>query len=184
MLEFRILGPGEVVRDGRPVPLGGAKQRALVADLTLHANEVVSADRLIDDLWGEEPPGTASHMLHVYVSRLRKALEDHGRDVLVTRPPGYELKLEPPDELDATRFEARVRRGAEALGTRPAEALEAVDEGRARGRGRGPAGGGGRAPAPSAPCRARPSRRGASSSSGGLSLSSYPGGRVTSTSRP
>ena len=136
MLEFRILGPVEVVRDGRPVPLGGAKQRALVADLTLHANEVVSADRLIDDLWGEEQPGTASHMLHVYVSRLRKTLEDHGRDVLVTRPPGYELRLKPPDELDATRFEVRVRQGAEVLGTRPAEALEAFDEALAWWRGR------------------------------------------------
>jgi DNA-binding SARP family transcriptional activator len=127
MLEFRILGPIEVVRDGRPIPLGGAKQRALVADLVLHANEVVSADRLIDDLWGEEPPGTASHMLHVYVSRLRKTLEDHGRGVLVTRPPGYILELEPPDELDAIRFEAHVRRGVEALESRPADALETFD---------------------------------------------------------
>lgn len=128
MLEFRILGPVEVVRDGRPLPLGGAKQRALVADLTLHANQVVSADRLIDDLWGEEPPGTASHMLHVYVSRLRKTLEDHGRDVLVTHSPGYMLKLEPPDDLDAARFEAHVRRGFEALGSRPPEALETFDQ--------------------------------------------------------
>jgi len=135
VLEFRILGPVEVVRDDRALPLGGAKQRALVADLALHANEVLSADRIIDDLWGEEPPETASHMLHVYVSRLRKTLGDHGGDVLVTRPPGYMLRLEPPDELDATRFEARVRAAAEIIGSRPADALEALNEALGRWRG-------------------------------------------------
>lgn len=127
MLEFRILGPVEVVRDGRSLPLGGAKQRALVVDLTLHANEVLSADRLIDDLWGEEPPETASHLLHVYVSRLRKTLEDEGQSLLVTRAPGYLLRLEPPNELDAARFEVEARRGVELLDGRPAEALETLD---------------------------------------------------------
>jgi DNA-binding SARP family transcriptional activator len=128
MLEIRILGPVEVLRDGRPVALGGAKQRALVADLTIHANEVVSADRLIDDLWGDEPPDTAPHMLHVYISRLRKTLEDHGRAVLETRPPGYVLNLEPQDDLDAARFESHIRQGRSALDSRPAEALAAFDE--------------------------------------------------------
>ena len=128
MLEIRILGPVEVLRDGRALPLGGAKQRALVADLTLHANEVVSADRLIDDLWGEEPPDTAAHMLHVYVSRLRKTLEDHGRMVLETRPPGYVLNLDPQDDLDAARFESQIRNGRSALDARPAEALATFDE--------------------------------------------------------
>src|SRR5512141_3212589 len=126
MLEFRILGPVEVVRDGRSLPLGGARQRALVVDLTLHANEVLSADRLIDDIWGEEPPETASHLLHVYVSRLRKTLEDEGQSLLVTRAPGYLLRLEPPDELDAARFELEVRRGVELLHVRPAESLETL----------------------------------------------------------
>jgi DNA-binding SARP family transcriptional activator len=128
MLEIRILGPVEVLRDGRALPLGGAKQRALVADLALHANEVVSADRLIDDLWGEEPPDTAAHMLHVYVSRLRKTLEDHGRMVLETRPPGYVLNLDPQDDLDAARFESHIREGRSALDARPAEALATFDE--------------------------------------------------------
>jgi DNA-binding SARP family transcriptional activator len=128
MLEIRILGPVEVLRDGRPVALGGAKQRALVADLTIHANEVVSADRLIDDLWGDEPPDTAPHMLHVYVSRLRKTLEDHGRAVLETRPPGYVLNLEPQDDLDAARFESHIRQARSALDSRPAQALAAFDE--------------------------------------------------------
>jgi DNA-binding SARP family transcriptional activator len=136
MLEIRVLGPIEVLQDGRPLALGGAKQRALVADLALHANEVVSAERLIDDLWGEEPPDTAAHMLHVYVSRLRKTLEDHGRAVLETRPPGYVLNLAPQDDLDAERFEAHVRRGRDALDSRPAEALATFDEALAWWRGR------------------------------------------------
>lgn len=136
MLEIRVLGPIEVLQDGRPLALGGAKQRALVADLALHANEVVSAERLIDDLWGEEPPDTAAHMLHVYVSRLRKTLEDHGRAVLETRPPGYVLNLAPQDDLDAERFEAHVRRGRDALDSLPAEALATFDEALAWWRGR------------------------------------------------
>ena len=78
MLEFRILGPLEVQRDGRPIKLGAAKQRALLAILLLHANRVVSRDRLIDGLWGEQPPPTASTALRVYVSELRKALAPPG----------------------------------------------------------------------------------------------------------
>src|SRR5262245_3729162 len=74
-MEFRILGPVEVVDGGRVVPLGPSKQRALLALLLLHVNEVVSRDRLIDDLWGERAPRTAATSLHSYVSRLRKVLE-------------------------------------------------------------------------------------------------------------
>ena len=73
-MEFRILGPLEVVEDGRTLDLGGPKQRALLAALLLRANEVVSQDALIDDLWGESPPTTAAKTLQAYVSRLRKAL--------------------------------------------------------------------------------------------------------------
>jgi len=73
-MQFRLLGPVEVVDEGRPLVLGSAKQRALLAILLLHANEVVSRDRLIDELWGEQPPASAPHSLEVYVSRLRKAL--------------------------------------------------------------------------------------------------------------
>ena len=76
MLAFKILGPVEVLRDGRALPLGAAKQRALLASLLLHAVETVSTDRLVDDLWGEQAPPTAEHQLHVYVSRLRKVLEE------------------------------------------------------------------------------------------------------------
>jgi DNA-binding SARP family transcriptional activator len=104
MLDFRILGPFEVHRGGEPLPLGGRQQRALLAALTLRANELVSAERLIDELWPEDPPDTADHLVHVYISRLRKALGDDGRDVLVTRQPGYEL-LVTRGHRDLDRFE-------------------------------------------------------------------------------
>lgn len=100
-MDFRLLGPLEVLRDGRPIALGGAKQRSLVAVLLLHANQLVSADRLIDELWGDEPPATAAKTIQVYVSRLRKELDD---DRLLTRSPGYVLRVE-PGELDLERFE-------------------------------------------------------------------------------
>jgi len=73
MVEFRILGPLEVVEDDRPLVLGGPKQRALLAVLLLHRGEVVSTDRLIDQLWGERPPASAAKSVQVYVSNLRKA---------------------------------------------------------------------------------------------------------------
>jgi hypothetical protein len=100
MIEFGVLGPLEASRGGEPVHLGGGKQRALLAILLLNANEVVSSDRLIDELWGEAAPETAGKALQVHVSQLRKALEpergpgDPGR-VLITKPPGYTLALEP-----------------------------------------------------------------------------------------
>ncbi|HYZ46683.1 MAG TPA: winged helix-turn-helix domain-containing protein, partial [Actinomycetota bacterium] len=92
-MDFRILGPLEVVQEGRSLPLGAAKQRALLAILVLHANQVVSVDRLIDLLWGEDPPETAPNTLQVYVSGLRKVLEparSRGApgSLIVRRPPG------------------------------------------------------------------------------------------------
>ncbi len=109
MPEFRILGPLEVVGDGGPVPLAGQKLRTLLGALLVHAGEVVSTDRLVDELWGEHPPKTATTSLQNMVSQLRKAL---GADVLVTRPPGYALEVE-PGQVDAARFERLV---AEARG--------------------------------------------------------------------
>ena len=103
-MEFRILGPVEVWDDGRAVALGGRRQRALLAALLLHPNEVVPADRLIDELWGEGSPEDASAALRVNVSRLRKALP---HDVLTTKSPGYVVRVE-PDELDLHRFERLV----------------------------------------------------------------------------
>jgi DNA-binding SARP family transcriptional activator len=103
-MDFRLLGPLEVVDDDRAVALGGGRQRALLAVLLLHANEVVSTDRLIDELWGQRPPPTAGKIVQVYVSRLRKEL---GHDRLVTRSPGYLLRVD-RSELDLARFERLV----------------------------------------------------------------------------
>jgi DNA-binding SARP family transcriptional activator len=100
-MDFRILGPLEVAEQDRTLALGGVKQRSLLAVLLLHANEVVSTDRLIDELWGDAPPPTAAKGLQVHVSRLRK---DLGADRLATQPPGYVLRLD-PSELDLARFE-------------------------------------------------------------------------------
>jgi DNA-binding SARP family transcriptional activator len=108
-LDFRILGPLEVEDEGRLLKLGGAKQRALLAVLLLHANEVVSRDRLIDELWGGFPPETAATALQVYVSQLRKAL---GPDRIETRRPGYRVNVE-SGELDFERFEALVETARE-----------------------------------------------------------------------
>jgi DNA-binding SARP family transcriptional activator/streptogramin lyase len=98
-MDFRILGALEVVSEGHPLPLGGGKQRALLALLLLHPNEAVSVDRLVDDLWGERPPPTAAKNVQVYVSHLRRALGD---DVIVTTPPGYAVRVA-EGELDADR---------------------------------------------------------------------------------
>src|SRR4051794_9746008 len=118
-MDYRILGPLEVLAPDGPVPLGGAKQRAVLAVLLLHANEVVSTDRLIEALWGEEPPDTASKALQVHVSQLRKAL---GAEVINTRPPGYSLDIA-ADALDLARFrslheEARAIAGSDPAGAR------------------------------------------------------------------
>ncbi len=111
-MEFRILGPLEVWDDGGQISLSGPKQRALLAVLLLHANEVVAGDRLIEELWGEDSTESAATALRVNVSRLRKALP---RDVLVTRSPGYTIRLD-PDQLDLQRFERLVDEGRGLLG--------------------------------------------------------------------
>jgi DNA-binding SARP family transcriptional activator len=110
-MEFRILGPLEVWDGGCEVSLGGPKPRALLAVLLLHPNEVVPADRLIDELWGEDSPERAAAALRVNVSRLRKALP---QDVLATRSPGYVIRVE-PDALDLHCFERLVAEGRSLL---------------------------------------------------------------------
>jgi DNA-binding SARP family transcriptional activator/streptogramin lyase len=114
-LDFRVLGPLEVCSNGSALPLGGPKQRALLALFLLHANEVVSRDRLIDGVWGERPPDTIAAVLNVYLSKLRKLLASAGAGAaLVTRPDGYMLEVEPA-QLDLHRFERLVREGKEAF---------------------------------------------------------------------
>jgi DNA-binding SARP family transcriptional activator len=110
-MEFRILGPLEVVDAGQPVALPGAKARAVLAILLLHPNEVVSSERLIDELWGARPPETAANTLQVHVSQLRKSLP-RGKEILLTRGRGYLLRVE-PDQLDSERFHELVRRARE-----------------------------------------------------------------------
>jgi YVTN family beta-propeller protein len=110
-VEFRILGPLEVVEEGHSLALAAGKQRALLAILLLRANEVVSTDELIDGLWGEHPPASAGKSIQIYVSQLRKAI---GNDALVTRPPGYELRIA-EGGLDLERFEVLLEQGKNAL---------------------------------------------------------------------
>lgn len=122
-VEFRILGPLEVVADGRPLDLG-PKQRLLLALLILRAGEVVSTDRLIDDLWGDEAPRTAHSALQVHVANLRRALGSEAH-ALVTRAPGYVLRVE-PDGLDLRRFERLVEEADELEPAAAGEALRAA----------------------------------------------------------
>jgi DNA-binding SARP family transcriptional activator len=110
-VEFRALGPVDVLVDGRPLAIGRGKQRALLVLLVLNANRLVSSDRIIDELWGERPPATAQTALQVYVSRLRKALP---AGVLTTRPPGYVLEVE-PESIDLKRFERLTAAGRDEL---------------------------------------------------------------------
>ena len=120
MAEFRILGPLEVLAaDGEPLALGGQKQRAVLALFLLRANQVVSTEFLVDALWGEQPPRTATTSLQNSISALRKLL---GPDVLVTRAPGYRLAVE-PEAIDLVVFERLV---ASARGLDPAERSESL----------------------------------------------------------
>jgi DNA-binding SARP family transcriptional activator len=112
-MEFRILGPLEVEVDGRPVALGGPKQRTLLALLLLSPNRAVSVDRLADALWAGEPPVAAANALQYHVSRLRKSLGEGA--VILTKEPGYLIRLD-PEHLDLLRFERLV---AEADGAEP-----------------------------------------------------------------
>jgi DNA-binding SARP family transcriptional activator len=116
VIEFRVLGPLQVVRDDRVLPLGGLKQRGLLALLLFDRNRVVPRDRLIDALWGERPPASAANSVQIYVSKLRRLLEDSETDgsTLLTEPPGYLLGV-PAGSLDADVFESMLADGNAAL---------------------------------------------------------------------
>jgi DNA-binding SARP family transcriptional activator/tRNA A-37 threonylcarbamoyl transferase component Bud32 len=117
-MEFLILGPLEVTAGDEPIQLGGPKQRAVLAHLILRANHPVPADRLIDGLWGDEPPETARNTLQTYVYRLRKAL---GEERLAASDGGYMLGAD-PGEIDAARFEAIVKEAKLLASADPAAA--------------------------------------------------------------
>ncbi len=122
-MDFRILGPLEVAEGDRQLQIGGTRERTLLAILLIRAGEVVSADRLIEELWGSDLPGNPPNALQVVVSRVRKALETSARPSrLVTRKPGYVLDVG-PEELDAARF---VRLVAAARRTGPGDQARRV----------------------------------------------------------
>ena len=118
-MEFRVLGPVEVVAGGQPLALRGQKQRTLLVALLVQANKIVATERLIDALWDEQPPETARAALQVHVSQLRKLL---GRDRIVTNPHGYLLRVE-AGELDLERFERLVGEARVAAGSAAATKL-------------------------------------------------------------
>ena len=128
-MEFRILGPLEVLDRGRVVRLGEGRQRALLALLLLRSNQVVSSDRLVEELWDDGPTPTAPKMLQKYVWQLRTTLDDRALDPasqrVVTRAQGYLLRVG-PDELDATRFERLLADGRRASASGRPDAAEAL----------------------------------------------------------
>jgi YVTN family beta-propeller protein len=145
-LDFRILGPLEAFgADGRAIDLGGRQQRLVLAMLLVHRREVVSVDRLIDALWGEQPPPRASKNVQVHISRLRRALQDRSLEaadgpregILRTRANGYSLNLE-RGQLDVDRFEGLVDDARRALAADDPENADAVLQ-EALGLWRGPA---------------------------------------------
>jgi DNA-binding SARP family transcriptional activator/tetratricopeptide (TPR) repeat protein len=124
-MEFRILGPFDVVKDGEGLLLGSGRQRALLAFLLLNANHAVSIERLVDELWGDKPPERAVKVIQTYVSRLRKVLPE---GILVTCPPGYVAQIEPA-QLDLHRFECALGEGRRRLAAHePAAASTALGE--------------------------------------------------------
>jgi predicted ATPase/DNA-binding SARP family transcriptional activator len=120
-VEFRLLGPVAAIADGAPVALGRPKQRAVLAALLLHMGQAVPRERLIDEVWGDEPPGSAVTSLQVYVSGLRQAI---GAERIETRGQSYRVCVD-PDELDFARFERLVVRAEQELGVGRAEAAAA-----------------------------------------------------------
>ena len=112
-MQLRVLGPVEASADHRSLPLGGAKQRSVIAMLGLDANRTVSADRLIEGLWGEDAPPSAAKMVQNYVWRLRSVLGDDSGAEILTRGRGYELRID-PDAVDARRFERLLEAGRAA----------------------------------------------------------------------
>ena len=133
-MEFRILGPLEVLEEGRPVALGGGKPRALLAVLLLHPNEALTTDRLIEELWGERAPPTAAKAVYVHVSRLRKALAAGAADGAPARACWSRASVATscgsiPSGSTRNRFERLVAEGRGELAEgRPQRALAALEE--------------------------------------------------------
>ena len=131
-MEFRVLGPLEVVVEGRPVSITSPRQRALLALFLLHANEALAWERIAEALWGEDVPASGAKTVAFHVYRLREALEPDRREgatsaVVATEPAGYVLRLE-PDQVDAVRFERLAAEGRARLVDDPAAARQHLAE--------------------------------------------------------
>ena len=126
-MEFRILGPLEVLEDGLPLALGRFKKRVVLAVLLLHPNEFVSRERLIDELWGLSPPATARKAVNVYISKLRQTLTRDGHDPIATADGGYRLVVD-PDLLDADRMRSLVAQARERMADGESEAASRLLE--------------------------------------------------------
>ena len=127
-MQFRILGPLEVLASGEPLSLGGARPRALLALLLVNAGHSVSVDRVIDELWGQRPPATAAHAVQVYVSMIRKVLRTCGDEVVLDgSAAGYRLDLD-PERIDARRFERLIAKAGRLAVDDPGHAGAVFDE--------------------------------------------------------
>ena len=121
-MEFRVLGPVELVAGQRAPPLGGYRQRLVLAVLLSRANQVVSTDWVVDAVWGDQPPRTARKTLQVYLARLRQLI---GEDVITTTPAGYRLEAS-AESLDSLRFEQLAYAGHAMLADDPAGAASTL----------------------------------------------------------
>nr|MCU0479362.1 winged helix-turn-helix domain-containing protein [Chloroflexota bacterium] len=127
-MEFRVLGPLEVVDDGRQVVVTSPRERALLALLVIHANRTLAWERIADELWGDAPPASGAKSVAFHVYKLREALEPDRREggeqrVLATEPAGYVLRAD-PDRIDAVRFERLATEGRALLADDPVAARE------------------------------------------------------------
>jgi DNA-binding SARP family transcriptional activator len=113
MMRFRLLGPLEVRAGEDWKGIGAPKWRSVLAALLINAGQIVPADVLINEVWGDAPPAKAANLISIYVLRLRRLLGDADSTLLVTRAPGYQLRLAPGD-TDAQLFEAMVHDGRRA----------------------------------------------------------------------
>jgi WD40 repeat protein/DNA-binding SARP family transcriptional activator len=123
-LEFRVLGPLEILADGRPVKVDAPKQRAILAVLLIHANEVVSTDQLLEAVWAQEQPSGGPRTLRYHIFKLREALP---ADVIRTRAPGYVLEVS-PSRVDALVFESLLAEARDIRSTDRGGALKRLDE--------------------------------------------------------
>ena len=115
MMRFRLLGPVEVRVGEDWRGIGAPKWRSVLAALLIHPGQIVSTDTLISEVWRDDPPARAANLISIYVLRLRRLMGDPDGRLLVTRAPGYQLRVTAQD-TDALLFEAMVRDGRQAFG--------------------------------------------------------------------